>query len=167
MACPETQNGSIGWNCETLCKSGFYGYLCLTSCECGAHLCDKQTGCLLPQNDTSTTRTNNHTLTTLSTIVFEGTASQEEYTATTQARKQPTFSGNSVQENTIENVYIETFDQKRNISGTSVPSDNSSERRLQNSMSNPILFFIGSITTVFIGGAFICFRKRFMEIFIC
>lgn len=28
----------------------------------------------------ATTRTNNHTLTTLSTIVFEGTASQEEYT---------------------------------------------------------------------------------------
>lgn len=28
----------------------------------------------------ATTRTNNHTLTTLSTIVFDGTASQEEYT---------------------------------------------------------------------------------------
>lgn len=28
----------------------------------------------------ATTRTNYHTLTTLSTIVFEGTASQEEYT---------------------------------------------------------------------------------------
>lgn len=26
--------------------------------------------------------------------------------ATTQARKQPTFSGNSVQENTIEDAYI-------------------------------------------------------------
>ncbi|XP_052717418.1 uncharacterized protein LOC128189722 [Crassostrea angulata] len=33
-------------------------------------------------------------------------------------------------------------------------------------MPKPILFFVGSITTVFICGAFICFRKRFMEIFI-
>lgn len=31
-------------------------------------------------------------------------------------------------------------------------------------MSTPILFFIGSVTTVFIGGTFIYFRKRFKRI---
>lgn len=39
------KNGSIGWNCESHCVSGFYGYLCTTACECEAQQCDKQTGC--------------------------------------------------------------------------------------------------------------------------
>lgn len=51
--CTVCKNGSIGWNCETPCTSGFHGYLCSTPCECEAHLCDKQTGCQSPQNETS------------------------------------------------------------------------------------------------------------------
>lgn len=38
-------NGRIGWNCETPCTTGYYGYLCTTPCECEANLCDKQAGC--------------------------------------------------------------------------------------------------------------------------
>nr|XP_034339486.1 uncharacterized protein LOC105346987 [Crassostrea gigas] len=40
--CSVCMSGSIGWNCETPCKSG---YLCSTPCECEAHLCDIKTGC--------------------------------------------------------------------------------------------------------------------------
>lgn len=57
-------------------------------------------------------------------------------------------------------IFEETSNQKKNIIRTSVPSFNSSEGRLHDFMSNAILFFIGSTTTVFIGRAFICFRKR-------
>lgn len=53
----------------------------------------------------------------------------------------------------------ETHDQKWNISETPTPSDGS-EGRIPYSMSSAVLFFIGSITTVFFGGAFIYFRKR-------
>lgn len=162
--CDVCINGSFGWNCETPCKKGFYGYICSTPCECEAHLCDKETGC--PRNiELTTIRTNSSTFTTLSPIVSEGKTSQEDI-ATTQARKQPTFKRNNVEENVTEDVFNETSFQKSNISGTAAPSDNSSERRLQDSMLNLILFFIGSITTVFIGGTFICFGKRFMDIFI-
>lgn len=128
-------NGSMGWNCETPCPTGFYGYLCKTACECNAHLCDKEIGCQPRHNETTIIRTNSHTVTTLSTIISQENASQKEF--------------------------IETSDRRRDISGTSVPS---SERRLQDSMSTPILFFIGSVTTVFIGGTFIYFRKRFKRI---
>lgn len=53
----------------------------------------------------------------------------------------------------------ETHDHKWNISETPAPSDGS-EGRIPYSMSSAILFFIGSITTVFFGGAFIFFSKE-------
>lgn len=148
--CVDCINGSFGWNCESPCVRGYYGFLCKTPCECLHYLCDKETGCHSQQNETST----NYTPTTFSTINFEKTVSQEKSTES------------SVQETTNQDVKIETSNQKRNTIQTSVPSVNSSEGRLHNFMSNAILFFIGSITTVFIGGTFICFRKRFTRIFI-
>lgn len=51
--CLNCRHGSIGWNCESSCTKGFYGYLCSTPCECDAHLCDKETGCQARQIKTS------------------------------------------------------------------------------------------------------------------
>lgn len=135
--CVVCRNGSIRWNCETLCTAGYYGYLCQTPCECVNHLCDKQTGCQPRQSKTSTT----------------------------QDRNKPAFSKKNAQETSNQIVNIETYDRKWNISETPASSDGS-EGRIQDSMPSAILFFIGSITTVFIGGAFIYFRKRFLGIFI-
>ncbi|XP_052718670.1 multiple epidermal growth factor-like domains protein 11 [Crassostrea angulata] len=76
--CVACMNGSFGWNCESPCVTGYYGFLCKTPCECLHHFCDKETGCQSKHNETSAT---NYTLTTLSTINFENTVSQEKNTA--------------------------------------------------------------------------------------
>lgn len=67
-------NGRFGWNCESSCLTGYYGFLCQTPCECLHHLCDKETGCHSQQNETSATNY------TPSTINFKEAVSQGENT---------------------------------------------------------------------------------------
>ncbi|XP_062570941.1 uncharacterized protein LOC134232966 [Saccostrea cucullata] len=149
-SCKECPPGSMGWNCNMTCPSGFYGRLCQFHCKCLAYNCHHVTGCTKENNFWSQNTTDEkHQMSN-----FPDWLDKTEEWQTTKTSNLKLFS------------VFEWSNKTTNMEALITSSMYPAGRQDQNVKQHDVTWLavscslIGSLATLFLIGCFMCFRSR-------